>query len=47
MRAEILDEVSNGNFFRAYRTHIREHPDATPEDAIIRPWMHSGGTEDA
>ncbi len=47
LRAEILDELSQGNFLRAYRTHIREHPDGTPEDAIIRPWMNSGGTEDA
>ena len=47
LRAEMLDEVSNGNFLRAYRTHVREHPDGTPEDASIRPWMHSGGTEDA
>ena len=46
LRAEILDEVSNGNFLRAYRTHVREHPEGTPEDAIIRPWMHSGGTEE-
>ena len=46
LRAEMLDEVSQGNFLRAYRTHVREHPDATPEDAIIRPWLHTGGTEE-
>ena len=45
LRAEILDELSQGNFLRAYRTHIREHPEGTPEDAIIRPWLPSGGAE--
>jgi hypothetical protein len=46
LRAEMMDELSQGNFLGAYRTHIREHPEGTPPDAIVRPWMGTGGTED-
>lgn len=45
LRAEMMDELSQGNFLGAYRTHIRQHPEGTPEDAIIRPWLPSGGAE--
>ena len=45
LRAEMMDELSQGNFLGAYRRHIREHPEGTPEDTIIRPWLPSGGAE--
>jgi hypothetical protein len=46
LRAEMMDELSQGNFLGAYRAHVREHPDGTPPDAVIRPWMGTGGTEE-
>ena len=46
LRAELMDELSQGNFLGAYRGHVRAHPDGTPEDAVIRPWLHTGGTEE-
>ncbi len=43
LRAQMLDEVSQGNFMRAYRNHMQEYPEGAPEDTIIRPWLPSGG----
>jgi hypothetical protein len=47
LRAQVLDEVAGGNFLRAYEAHLREHPEGTPPDAVIRPWMATGGAEEA
>lgn len=42
LRAQMLDELSQGNFLRAYRAHIEEHPDGAPEDSVFRYWMPGG-----
>ncbi|MCK4283406.1 MAG: hypothetical protein KAX44_03740 [Candidatus Brocadiae bacterium] len=43
LRAQMLDEVSQGNFMRAYRRHMEEYPEGAPEDTVVRPWLPSGG----
>ncbi len=39
LRAQMLDELSQGNFLRAYGRHIEEHPEGAPEDSVFRYWL--------
>ncbi len=43
LRAQMLDELSQGNFLQAYSRHVEEHPQGAPEETVVRPWLPSGG----
>jgi hypothetical protein len=39
LRAQMLDELRQGNFIRAYEEHVRQNRASLPDDAVIRPWL--------
>jgi len=43
LRAQILDELSQGNFMRAYRRYVREHQAGEAGEPVTRPWLQTGG----
>ena len=42
LRAQMLDELSQGHFLPAYRAHVEEHPEGAPEDPVLRYWLPKG-----
>ena len=38
-RVQMLDELSQGNFIKAYEEYIRQDGDRTPADGVMRPWL--------
>jgi hypothetical protein len=43
LRAQLLDELHQGNFLRAYRQHVEEHAKGAPEEAVFRYWLPKHG----
>jgi len=43
LRAQILDELSQGNFMGAYRRYVREHQAGEAVEPVSRPWLQAGG----
>ena len=39
LRAQMLDELSQGNFLRAYRHYVEQGPEERPEDGVFRYWL--------
>ena len=39
LRAQILDELCQGNFLRAYRQHVERQREGQPSDPVHRPWL--------
>ena len=39
LRAQILDELHQGNFLRAYREHVQRQRQGLPGDPVARPWL--------
>jgi len=40
LRAQMLDELTQGHFLKAYGEHVRSHG---ADGAVFRPWMPGGG----
>lgn len=41
LRAQIMDELSQGHFLRAYREYVEQTPNPPPEGGLHRPWLPS------
>ncbi len=39
LRAQMIDELNQGNFLRAYEEHVREHRENLPSEAVFRYWL--------
>jgi len=39
LRTQMLDELHQGNFIRAYAEHVRQNRGKLPEEAVIRHWL--------
>jgi len=39
LRAQMLDELSQGNFLRAYRHYLEQAPEERPADGVFRYWL--------
>ncbi len=39
LRAQMLDELSQGNFLRAYREHVERGREGLPEEDLFRYWL--------
>lgn len=42
LRAQMLDELSQGNFMRAYQQYVRQSREGQAGDSVIRPWLQRG-----
>jgi hypothetical protein len=42
LRAQMLDEVSQGNFMRAYQQYVRQKREGQAGDSVTRPWLQKG-----
>jgi hypothetical protein len=42
LRAQILDEISQGNFMRAYQQYVRQHQAGEAAESVVRPWLQTG-----
>ncbi len=39
LRAQMLDELHQGNFLRSYRKHVEARQDGRPSDPVHRAWL--------
>ncbi len=39
LRAQMLDELHQGNFLRSYRKHVEGQQEGQPSDPVHRPWL--------
>jgi len=44
LRAQVLDELSQGNFLRAYRHYLEQAPEERPPDGVFRYWLPGSRT---
>jgi len=42
LRAQMLDELSQGNFMRAYQQYVRQKREGQPAESVTRPWLQKG-----